>query len=399
MRDYRPTDTARFPWASSDATGAAATATGVTVKVYDEANLTELTTGITSSVDFDALTGLHMISLALATVGVLPGHTYSVCVAATVDGKTVRQWLGQFSVLAQGGDIVSRGQLSAGGAGTFTLPAGQLLGPKVGDAIRIVSGTGKGYRPILTYNSGTGVGTVSAWDTNPVANDYYEVVALPNPEVLAATDFADGFLTANKILDNAITAAKIADGAIDAATFAAGAINAAAIAAAAFTAAKFATDAIDANALKPDAVAEIQSGLATAAALATAQADVTAIKAAVDTEVASILADTTNIKTRLPAALVGAKMDSTGTFALAGGDITSIVTAVFAHAVESGLTFDGFCKLVAALWIGLTDDIEGAGSTFRSADILANVVQGTKVRITGARQLDGDRAGVTVDLT
>jgi len=65
-------------------------------------------------------------------------------------------------------------------------------------------------------------------------------------------------------------------------TISAGAINSAAIA----------TDAIDADAIKADAITEIQSGLAT------------------QTSVDAIQTDTNDIQTRLPAALVGGKMDS-----------------------------------------------------------------------------------------
>src|SRR3990172_9184417 len=69
------------------------------------------------------------------------------------------------------------------------------------------------------------------------------------------------------------------------------------------TAAAIATGALDADALAPDAVTEIQSGLATAAALST-------VDDFLDTEVAAILADTDDIQTRLPAALVAGRMDS-----------------------------------------------------------------------------------------
>lgn len=89
-----------------------------------------------------------------------------------------------------------------------------------------------------------------------------------------------GGITAASLAAGAITAAKIADGAIDAATFAAGAIDAAAIA----------TGAIDADAIAADAVAEIQSGLATAAAL-------DAVDNFVDTEVAAIKAVTDKLDT------------------------------------------------------------------------------------------------------
>lgn len=71
---------------------------------------------------------------------------------------------------------------------------------------------------------------------------------------------------------------------------AAGGITAASLAADCITAAKIAPDAIDADALKADAVAEIQAGLATAAA------------------VAAVGADTQNLQARLPAALVAGRI-------------------------------------------------------------------------------------------
>jgi hypothetical protein len=127
-------------------------------------------------------------------------------------------------------------------------------------------------------------------------------------------EMAAGVVTATVIADNAIDAASIATGAITAAKFAAGAIDAAAIAA----------DAIGASELAADAVAEIQSGLATAAALATVQAD------------------TDNIQARLPAALVGGRMDAS-VGAMAPDVVTASAVAADAVAeIQAGLsTLDG----------------------------------------------------------
>jgi hypothetical protein len=94
-----------------------------------------------------------------------------------------------------------------------------------------------------------------------------------------------GTITAASIATDAIDADALADGAITAATFAAGAIDAAAIANGAIDAATFAAGAIDAAAIAADAVTEIQSGLATAAAL-------DAVDNFIDTEVAAIKAKT-----------------------------------------------------------------------------------------------------------
>lgn len=101
-----------------------------------------------------------------------------------------------------------------------------------------------------------------------------DAAAIADGAIDAAT-FAASAITATVIAADAITAAKIADGAIDAATFAAGAITASAIAA----------DAIGASELAADAVTEIQSGLATAAALNT-------VDDFLDTEIAAIKAKT-----------------------------------------------------------------------------------------------------------
>ncbi len=158
----------------------------------------------------------------------------------------------------------------------------------------------------------------------------------------------------------------------DVATIDASVITATAIASGAITAAKFATDAIDANALKTDAVTEIQSGLATSTALGTAQTAITDIQArlptalvsgridasvgamaanvvtaaaiatdaidadalkadavteiqsglATSTALAAVQTDTDDIQTRLPAALVGGRIDAS-----VGAMAANVVTA------------------------------------------------------------------------
>ncbi len=162
---------------------------------------------------------------------------------------------------------------------------------------------------------------------------------------LTSAKFADGFLAASKIASDAITSAKLADGAITNAKLADNVITAAKIATDALTAAKIAADAVaeifsstdrtqlqtifgklpgkdylagtdnvDGNiemsaaignfpgsvagvaadgitalSLASDAVAEIQSGLATAVSLAT-------VAGYLDTEIAAILADTNELQ-------------------------------------------------------------------------------------------------------
>jgi hypothetical protein len=146
--------------------------------------------------------------------------------------------------------------------------------------------------------------------------------------VTTVNGLAANVITAASINADAITAAKIADGAIDAATFAASAITSTVLANDAITAAKVAADVSaeiadavwdeDATGHQTqgtfgqaigDPVADtntIYKAVVTDATGATVGADVVAVK----TETASIQSDTNDIQARLPAALVGGRMDA-----------------------------------------------------------------------------------------
>lgn len=179
--------------------------------------------------------------------------------------------------------------------------------------------------PAALDGSGFMKSQVKGMDANTI-----DAAAIKDAAIDAAA-FAASAITSTVLADNAITAAKIADGAIDAATFAAGAINAAAVAdgtidaatfaAGAITAAAIATDAIDADALAADAVAEIQSGLATAAGVAGVQTDVDDIQA------------------RLPAALVGGRIDAS-VGAMANNTLTAAALAADAGAEIADAVWD-----------------------------------------------------------
>jgi hypothetical protein len=211
----------------------------------------------------------------------------------------------------------------AGAAGTITLDASASATDDfyLDQLVAIVGGTGVGQvRLISDYVGSTKVASVVPnWVTNPDATSIFHLIragrvdiaqwlnVTPNALITGRVDVSVGemqaaVVTATAIAAAAITAAKFASGAIDAAAIGTGAIDADAIAAAAITAAKFAagaidaaaiaTDAIDADALAASAIAEIQAGLATAAA------------------VAGVQADTDDLQTRLPVTLSGGKMRS-----------------------------------------------------------------------------------------
>jgi hypothetical protein len=147
--------------------------------------------------------------------------------------------------------FVRRGTAQAGAAGTITLDASASAVDDFynGTVVQIVAGTGIGQaRVVSNYVGSTKVASVAEnWATTPDNTSVF--VILPS---------------GNAIPD------------VNVVTIAAGAITAAAIA----------TGAIDADAIAADAVTEIQSGLATAAALTTVDdfldTEVAAIKAKTD---------------------------------------------------------------------------------------------------------------------
>lgn len=147
---------------------------------------------------------------------------------------------------------------------------------------------------------------------------------------------------------------------------AANVLTAAAINAAAITAAKFATDAVDANALAASAVTEIQSGLATAAG------------------VASVQADTDDLQARLPAALIGGKIDAT----LSAGERTSIATAVLdlAAAIDGATPRETLSRMAAAL-VGKVSGMAAGSPVFRKQD-------DSGAKVTATCDASGNRTAV-----
>lgn len=103
---------------------------------------------------------------------------------------------------------------------------------------------------------------------------------------------------------------------------------------ASLTAAKFAVDSIAANAIAADAVTKIQNGLASQTSVddVPTSAEMALLLAAADDAMLSAIdavqTDTDNIQTRLPAALVGGKMDSVASVTLDADDIDDIAAAV-----------------------------------------------------------------------
>lgn len=136
--------------------------------------------------------------------------------------------------------------------------------------------------------------------------------------------------------------------------------------------------------------------------------EVAAILAAVDTEIGTIIAavaavqaDTDDIQTRLPAALVGGRMasnaevvgDKTG-YALTAGERDSIAAAHLdlANGVETGLTVRQHDRIVQAAVAGKSSQHAAGTPKYRD---LAD----TKNRIDATTDADGNRTAVALDAT
>lgn len=217
LGDFKRGQTLTFLWSTYAATGSSSTPTTAgTVTVYKDGDATESGVNIVDTRSFDGKTGIHLCSCVLNAAFHTPGSDYTVVLlGAVIDGQTVNATLATFSLENRDRMVVSVGTLTAGAGTSATLPVGQRANVRPGDALRVV---GKGFKIIDAYNATTGVATFRS-STSPdlAASDPYEVVALPSAEPISAADIATG--------------------------------------------------AIDADAIAADAVAEIQSGLATVSAI------------------------------------------------------------------------------------------------------------------------------------
>lgn len=265
--DFRLGDTFDTKFCTVSTTGAPTTlAASPVISAYVGNSTTEITAGITLTVDFDARTGLHNIRVvATSGNGFATASNYQLVITTgTVGGTSVVGYVvAEFSVENRSAIMPTTAartlDVSAGGeAGLDWANVGSptttvdLSGTTIKTTQKVDVDTIK-TNPVVNGGTITFPTTATlASTTNITAGTITTATTATNVTAIsaggiAAASFAAGAIDAAAIAANAIGASEMADGAIDAATFAAGAINAAAVA----------TDAIDADALAADAVTEI----------------------------------------------------------------------------------------------------------------------------------------------
>jgi hypothetical protein len=250
--DFAEDDTVNIPFNtfSSNDPSASVTITNLAdadIKVHKDGGTTEIATdGATVAIDFDGITGNHLITIdTSAHSDYSTGSEYQVRIeGTTVDGGTINAWVGSFSIERAGGALSILKHADYGNAQLVrsTTPANSLDVNATGEAgldLDNTSGTLDAGQigadaitaakiaddSITADQLGANAITSTILADNAITAAKINADAITNAKIadnaLAVEQFADNFLTAAKINADAITAAKIANAAIDNATFAA----------------------------------------------------------------------------------------------------------------------------------------------------------------------------------
>lgn len=147
--DFTAGQTVRIPFNTNSAAGAPITLAGTPVaKAYkDGSTSTEVATGVSLSVDFDGLTGSHVVTVDLAADGTFyaAGSDFAIrLTAGTVDGvSVVGVVLGAFSVenRTQKADVRKVAGQTASAAGAVTFPSAIGTSTYAGGAVASVTGS------------------------------------------------------------------------------------------------------------------------------------------------------------------------------------------------------------------------------------------------------------------
>lgn len=366
------------------------------VVAYPDNSTTEITAGITLSVDFDSRTGLNNVRVvATSGNGYAAGSNYSLVISSgTVDSVSVV------------GEVI----------GEFSLEAQSPLRPTTtGRTLDVTATGGAGIdwsnveAPTTTLNlSGTTIATTQKVDvetikTNPVVNA--GTITFPTTATLASTTnitagtvttatnvttvngLAANVITATSIQADAITAAKVADGTIDAATFAAGAIDAAAIANNAIDRATFAAD----TGLQTIRSNTAQSATGTTIVL---DASASAVDNFYNNDIVYITGGTGVGQARFITAYVGATKTATVATWATNPDVTSTF-AILPFDAVAGASAPTAAQVATAVWQDTTaGDFTTAGSIGKSL-FTGGAVPGA----AGGVFIAGSNAATTVNIT
>lgn len=322
MTDHKSEDTIYIAFTTrAFATGIPTTLAGTpVVSAYENADLTQITAGITLGVDHDGVTGLHMLTIvATAANGYDTGKDYNLVITTgTVGGVSVV------------GEVVGRFTLDRSAAAQDLANGTDGLGAIKGDTASILVDTAE----IGTAGAGLSNISLPATGLDAILKSSTFALAMADAiwdELLAGHITAD---SAGLVLNEWQDAGRL-DAILD--TIAADVVN------------------IDGAAMRGTDSAALAS-VCTEVRLAELDA------ANLPTDAANIEADTQDIQSRLPAALVGGRMDSNVS---ALENDTDASGKLAAHAKETlpvtfsagGSTTTAVLNLVDGAAASATDDV------------------------------------------
>jgi fructose-specific component phosphotransferase system IIB-like protein len=248
--DFAEDDTVLIPFNtfSSDDPSASVTITNLAdadLKVHKDGAVAEIVTdGATVVIDFDGITGNHLVTIDTSVhADYSTGSEYAVRMeGTTVDGATINAWIGAFSIERAGGalalakeikaavitnaagadiaadiiavktetasiladtdvlgkQVVLTGQASAGSSTSITLTGGVATAADYDGATCIITGgTGIGQaRTILSYAADTVATVTRDWAVAPAADSTFIIIGRDYPAILeAGTAVAGGAAT------------------------------------------------------------------------------------------------------------------------------------------------------------------------------------------------------------
>lgn len=215
LGDFRRSQSVQFQWHSFGSSGQSITrSTNGTISVYKDNGVTQTTTGVTDTEDFDSLTGVHVVTIATTDSFYVPGSDYTVVLsAATIDTQAVNAVLAHFSIENRFNGEIRKATAQGGAAGTITLDASASATDDFynGGTVLIESGTGAlQQREISDYVGSSKVVTVDRnWVTNPDNTSVFRI--FPGSLGLSLTEF--GTQAATSVLTSSMTEVYHADGA------------------------------------------------------------------------------------------------------------------------------------------------------------------------------------------
>lgn len=356
LGDFATGSTVYIYFNAYNAAGASVTITGLAtsdILVYKNGSTTQRssTSGFTlldtDGIDFDGVTGVHGFSIDMSDntdAGFwAAGNDYTIVLnSVTIDSQTVvgGPWRISLQNRYTGANVVQWNSSNVATPDTAGYPK-----------VTIKSGTGTGE---LNLSSGVNDANVTKWSGTAVAapdTAGYPKVTHKSGTGAGELNIASGVVDSNLAQWLGVAPLALSSQRPQVLT------------------ALIGTNIVNAAALAADAVAEIQSGLATATDLAT-------LTSYVDTEIAAIKAKTDN----LPAAPAAVGDIPTTANILASGDIDG-------YSIEQAL------KLILAEAAGkLAVTAAGLLNTFRAVD-------DSKDRITATVDADGNRTAITLDAT